>query len=168
MNDDILQDGSVKMKQLFEEEILGRYDMIKQLCTIGSVFVALEGKKNVEDYINCRLQFMEDNSAILLALVNCFFRFHGKGHLTKRIICVVEIENGSAGYKFSIISQEGVKKLKKMIGKENIETLCDGCHKATCLDILKKCGNCKDVSYCSRECQKTDWKKHKPRCCVAH
>jgi hypothetical protein len=29
---------------------------------------------------------------------------------------------------------------------------------------LQKCGNCNIVYYCSRECQKNDWKKHKPDC----
>ncbi len=28
----------------------------------------------------------------------------------------------------------------------------------------KKCGNCEMVSYCSRKCQKKDWKKHKAVC----
>jgi hypothetical protein len=26
---------------------------------------------------------------------------------------------------------------------------------------LQKCGKCKDISYCSRECQKAHWSKHK-------
>ena len=29
---------------------------------------------------------------------------------------------------------------------------------------FKKCSVCKKVRYCSRECQKDDWKKHKPIC----
>ena len=40
------------------------------------------------------------------------------------------------------------------------KTRCRLCLKAA----TKKCGNCKDVSYCSRECQKTDWKEHKEAC----
>jgi hypothetical protein len=28
----------------------------------------------------------------------------------------------------------------------------------------KKCGQCKKVSYCGRECQRKDWKQHKPKC----
>ncbi|RNA30194.1 ectomycorrhiza-upregulated zf-MYND domain-containing [Brachionus plicatilis] len=27
-----------------------------------------------------------------------------------------------------------------------------------------RCGNCKSIWYCSKECQKTDWKNHKPNC----
>jgi len=29
---------------------------------------------------------------------------------------------------------------------------------------LSKCGKCKQISYCSRECQVSDWKDHKPFC----
>ena len=29
---------------------------------------------------------------------------------------------------------------------------------------LKKCGKCRAVHYCGRECQKNDWKNHKPNC----
>ncbi len=29
---------------------------------------------------------------------------------------------------------------------------------------LKKCGRCKDIYYCSRECQVVNWTKHKPNC----
>ena len=29
---------------------------------------------------------------------------------------------------------------------------------------LVNCGKCKNIYYCSRECQKTDWKRHKIRC----
>lgn len=29
---------------------------------------------------------------------------------------------------------------------------------------MKKCGQCKNASYCGPECQRTDWKNHKPTC----
>jgi hypothetical protein len=29
----------------------------------------------------------------------------------------------------------------------------------------KKCGKCKKVYYCGRECQRKDWRQHKPECC---
>lgn len=29
---------------------------------------------------------------------------------------------------------------------------------------LKKCGKCKEVVYCSKECQAADWSKHKKGC----
>ena len=32
---------------------------------------------------------------------------------------------------------------------------------------LKTCGKCKKVAYCSKECQKEDWKDHKEDCRLA-
>lgn len=31
-------------------------------------------------------------------------------------------------------------------------------------NILQRCGRCKTASYCSRDCQKEDWKEHKTSC----
>jgi hypothetical protein len=38
---------------------------------------------------------------------------------------------------------------------------CSKCGKP---DATARCGGCKDISYCNRECQKLDWKKHKKEC----
>ena len=38
------------------------------------------------------------------------------------------------------------------------------CVACSSTDTLKKCGRCKAVSYCSPQCQKTDWKSHKMTC----
>lgn len=40
--------------------------------------------------------------------------------------------------------------------------MCVVCSKSNC--NLQKCGNCKATHYCSRECQKSDWKSHKAIC----
>jgi len=29
---------------------------------------------------------------------------------------------------------------------------------------LRKCARCLEVAYCSAECQKTDWRKHRMEC----
>jgi hypothetical protein len=44
----------------------------------------------------------------------------------------------------------------------NNENECLSCGKET--KKLLKCSKCKIVKYCSRECQKIDWKKHKKKC----
>ena len=40
--------------------------------------------------------------------------------------------------------------------------VCHSCHKPA--DKLKKCSQCHRVSYCSQDCQRTDWKQHKLLC----
>lgn len=43
---------------------------------------------------------------------------------------------------------------------------CWHCHKTEdrALEIYKRCGNCLEAIYCSRECQKSDYKGHKKFC----
>ncbi|KAM5543898.1 hypothetical protein V8D89_002515 [Ganoderma adspersum] len=42
---------------------------------------------------------------------------------------------------------------------------CDRCKKKESADLkLLVCSRCKEAAYCSRECQKSDWKTHKLRC----
>ncbi|KAF7325536.1 SET domain-containing protein [Mycena kentingensis (nom. inval.)] len=41
---------------------------------------------------------------------------------------------------------------------------CRGCHKPHPRSELKRCARCKDVWYCSSECQTRDWKEHKRTC----
>eukprot|EP00033_Pygsuia_biforma_P002520 GCRY01002791.1.p1 GENE.GCRY01002791.1~~GCRY01002791.1.p1 ORF type:complete len:120 (-),score=11.00 GCRY01002791.1:69-392(-) len=38
---------------------------------------------------------------------------------------------------------------------------CEVCGKT---EDLLSCARCRLVQYCSRECQKKDWKQHKPQC----
>jgi hypothetical protein len=86
-------------------------------------------------------------------------------------------------------ARDGYEKLQKVFGnvvtcfdmrtgKTTIETLaeaflplescfkkysCSHCSKSGVSGDFKKCGGC-GTRYCSRECQKNDWKTHKPSC----
>ena len=51
------------------------------------------------------------------------------------------------------------KPMKKMTPGE-WEALCDGCGKLA----TQRCSRCKNVWYCSRECQLKQWKGHKALC----
>ncbi len=39
---------------------------------------------------------------------------------------------------------------------------CDYCMKVN--ESMKTCGKCRNIRYCSNECQKEDWAKHKMSC----
>jgi hypothetical protein len=45
-----------------------------------------------------------------------------------------------------------------------------GCAAAGCAseEASSVCARCQAVRYCSRECQRADWKAHKPACAAAH
>ena len=39
------------------------------------------------------------------------------------------------------------------------------CHREDCLEAgTQRCSRCKQTNYCSKECQRADWKKHKKQC----
>ncbi|KAL6866581.1 hypothetical protein J3F83DRAFT_761635 [Trichoderma novae-zelandiae] len=45
-----------------------------------------------------------------------------------------------------------------------METACHFCEKGPPEVTLKRCAGCSKAQYCSRECQKADWKSHKKTC----
>lgn len=50
-------------------------------------------------------------------------------------------------------------------GNKSIKAaLCAACGKKS----TNICAKCRAVYYCSRECQKSDWKRHKQTCCATH
>jgi hypothetical protein len=57
----------------------------------------------------------------------------------------------------------GVRNLAKVVGKDATQCGCCGRSRADAGSLMK-CGRCKQVSYCNVDCQKADWKTHKPVC----
>ncbi|KAJ5920993.1 hypothetical protein N7466_009319 [Penicillium verhagenii] len=50
-------------------------------------------------------------------------------------------------------------------GRENVDQKCAGCGTTPSLDKpLRRCAQCQSIYYCSRVCQRGDWKKHKVNC----
>ncbi|AGE56360.1 histone-lysine N-methyltransferase / SET domain containing protein [Paramecium bursaria Chlorella virus NE-JV-1] len=52
--------------------------------------------------------------------------------------------------------------IKNLKIKRKMVCYADGCDN---IKHLRRCTGCRRVRYCSEECQKKDWKNHKP-CCV--
>ena len=47
---------------------------------------------------------------------------------------------------------------------DSTQKACAKCHKTSTDKPLKRCAKCQNQWYCSRDCQKLDWKSHKAYC----
>ncbi|KAG9022645.1 hypothetical protein FRB95_014511 [Tulasnella sp. JGI-2019a] len=56
---------------------------------------------------------------------------------------------------------EVVGKIMRPCGREDCEKI------ETKANEYKRCGSCFKICYCSPQCQKSDWKTHKPDCLKA-
>jgi MYND finger len=48
--------------------------------------------------------------------------------------------------------------------KKTKQVTCDTCKKRSAYTKMKKCSRCRKATYCSQECQRQDWNRHKPEC----
>ena len=80
-----------------------------------------------------------------------------------------KFNTGGGQFTVDLFFQWKIKKTR--IEKKGIDKAfeaCGGCKKL-CLNvgvnpIMLKCGRCKQVRYCNKECQTADWKEHKKNC----
>ncbi|CAL1694646.1 unnamed protein product [Somion occarium] len=68
---------------------------------------------------------------------------------------------GDAAFDASTPSRKEIKQNIK-----HLEYVCSGCGEEKRADQMKACGRCKIARYCSTQCQKSDWKRHKLDCVV--
>lgn len=75
---------------------------------------------------------------------------------------------------FQLCSKKCKREFRKILAAQYAEKTgepsCLGfiCNKCKVIKPdIKQCSGCKMVRYCSLECQKSDWKNHKP-CCLSH
>ncbi|GAA5910422.1 hypothetical protein JCM6882_007353 [Rhodosporidiobolus microsporus] len=59
--------------------------------------------------------------------------------------------------KVSTHSREGLV-------NEEVRRYCEGCEKKVSMDDMRRCGGCRRVFYCDRDCQRKGWKEHKKVC----
>ena len=93
--------------------------------------------------------------------------------LVQRLVAKPE-HNGKRARVLSFDARTGRYAVALDDGKElSLKAECvakAGCAAAGCAseEASSVCGRCEAVRYCSRECQRTDWKAHKPVCAAAH
>ena len=93
----------------------------------------------------------------------------GSRVLVQRLVAKPE-HNGKRARVVSFDVRTGRYAVSLEDGKElSLKAECvarAGCAAAGCAseEASSVCGRCEAVRYCSRECQRTDWKAHKPAC----
>ena len=92
--------------------------------------------------------------------------------LVQRLVAKPE-HNGKRARVLSFDARTGRYAVALDDGKElSLKAECvarAGCAAAGCAseEASSVCGGCEAVRYCSHECQRTDWKVHKPACTAA-
>ena len=92
--------------------------------------------------------------------------------LVQRLVAKPE-HNGQRARVVSFDARTGRYTVTLDDGKElSLKAECvarAGCAAAGCAseEATSVCSRCQEVRYCSRECQRTDWKAHKPVCTAA-
>jgi len=70
--------------------------------------------------------------------------------------------NDWSKHKISCQISTKEEKPEDYVPSDHTIDMCVVCGKAS--DTLKKCSRCKNISYCSKNCQLNDWTKHKTNC----
>lgn len=76
----------------------------------------------------------------------------------------MKIELGGTGSTIVLCCSRVCNKAYTAVMREDgdVNYRCRICQKTG--ETMKKCSQCKTARYCSTECQKADWKQHKPIC----
>ncbi|MEX0940840.1 MAG: zinc finger MYND domain-containing protein [Candidatus Babeliales bacterium] len=80
---------------------------------------------------------------------------------------IEEVINGLVNYQAkenTLISSFAKDLLPKNSNNIKAEKACNICNKTSAEISLKHCGYCKSIWYCSVNCQRADWPKHKVNC----
>ncbi|KAK8125801.1 uncharacterized protein PG998_001560 [Apiospora kogelbergensis] len=103
----------------------------------------------------------------------------GQGKLPKKYTKLPEWKNASkymvraaispafsVPFVEDIVDMSTLAPLGQDMQQMDISEKCRGCGKTRKADggKLMQCSRCKEVAYCSKECQKADWKKHRQEC----
>ena len=74
----------------------------------------------------------------------------------------IDVQNAKTMKEILAVAKDWIKKKKTEKNKQNvISTACASCKEA---DAQMRCSNCKLIRYCSKQCQKNHWSKHKKIC----
>mmetsp|Transcript_22582 Transcript_22582/g.56480 ORF Transcript_22582/g.56480 Transcript_22582/m.56480 type:complete len:338 (-) Transcript_22582:120-1133(-) len=72
---------------------------------------------------------------------------------------------GKLGAQADLSANKNKKPEHVRAGAVTGQLMCRGCHKEGAPgEKLSRCAQCQSAYYCSRECQKGDWKRHKMEC----
>jgi len=88
------------------------------------------------------------------------------GDLTQAAVVYQKVDQGWLGYVGDVNYEVGSTAVILALCGLTDDACCFACHAgADGVDMpLMKCARCRDAMYCSRKCQRDDWKRHKVVC----
>jgi hypothetical protein len=147
---------------------VGYWKKLDQLVDILSPMTSVEGPSSKSDTSATNQNLFGDNEMgkVCAATHAGLAPFRVTYCSVAYPVCSDDVDH-PCNRKLRIMRKEEAKGQRKQVVAGNMisRTVCDGCKK---FDVggtkLKRCGRCKAVRYCSEECQRKDWSKHKLTC----
>lgn len=149
----------------------GKVDVQLHGCTIKhfttGVYVA---EDTIGSLVASRCEFLPSTTRYAnVSGGKCYVRIDGLLHLRLPGTQRVELERHRALIASTPSLRTGTTSTSKRVLKDAgfIDVACSMCRTiAQDQDMFKKCAGCKVARYCSRDCQKAHWTKHKLDCAV--
>ncbi len=156
-----------------EAELMLHAALASRQRVLGPAHPSTLGTATSLEHVRARIYAtLPTNAAAPAAAGTARLLLAGTRVLVQRLIAKPE-HNGKRAHVLSFDARTGRYAVVLEDGKElSLKAECvarAGCAAAKCAseEASSVCSRCQAVRYCSRECQRTDWKAHKPVCTAA-
>lgn len=155
----IAQQGSVQViKEFHNKSVLPTIDILADIGFIISIICNLQKYNQIVVYVgDSHAQVLNDFIKTIgfnLTLKKKFFSYDENNH---------KVLLSRPAEELSDVLNKAFKK-QEFAEQKAVSISCNSCAVCNKKQCQKRCSNCKKVYYCSADCQKSHWQKHKLDC----